>query len=105
MTRKVQTIKEGDGYLHIFGGARPIRIDYAKPEWSDEPEAFFRFRDRRCYLGNIMRCDMKGYDGIETWSFSNGMLVRFDPTDSDYVYAYYYYYSSSPEPLVYTKEK
>lgn len=49
----------------------------------------------RHYLGNIMRYAGKGYDGIDNWSFSNGMLVKFNAEDhSESVFAYYYFFVS-----------
>ena len=94
-----KSIDMGNGMLHIFGSNRPIQIQYATPDWSDTPEPYFRFKNSRHYLGNIVRTDgygsaLAGYDGIENWSFSNGLLVKFNREDDDQsVFAYYYYLS------------
>lgn len=90
---KPKTIKTNNGELRIYTSGRRIRLDQARPEWAGrngEPEEYFRFRGQRHYLSDFTASTIEGWDGIAPDSFFSGTLVRFDPEDSDYVYAALY---------------
>jgi hypothetical protein len=97
-----KVIDMGNGLLHIFGSNKPIRIEQATPSWASEPQDYFRFKNRREYLANFTYTggyskELKAYDGIENWSFSNGCLVKYnEDDDNETVFAYYYYITSYP---------
>ena len=61
-----KSIKTNDAIVTIYGSNRAIKIDYATPKWKKtkkdgenepwdkESEPFFRYRNNRYYLSEIM---------------------------------------------------
>jgi len=84
MSRKIyKEIEQDNGTLTIWGSNRWIKIDYAKPEWSDNQEPYFRYEDRRHYLSEILGTRfpnapewIKEFDGYANDSFFSGVLVK-----------------------------
>jgi len=85
--------------IHIKGSNRWIKLDYATPEWTTEPEAYFNFQGTRHYLSNIMRVEknapewLQEYHGYMNYTFSSGIVVIMgeDPYGESAVKVYYWY--------------
>ena len=101
MRKLYKKIEKENGTIEIYGSGKWIKIDYAKPEWSDgEVEQYFRYRNNRYYLSEIMAVHnpihnpnpsdwMKEFDGYANDSFFSGILIKLSD-DGEAVKAYTY---------------
>lgn len=71
-------------------------------DWMDEEElisaSFVRYRGWTHYIGEFMRVEhdreLKAWDGYTSDTFFSGVLIKFDPEDSDRVLMGTYFCSS-----------
>lgn len=92
--RIYKTIEQDNGKLTIYGSNRDIRIEYVKPEWANEPEASFRYKNNRYFLSEFMACPtifdgFTEFDGYMSDSFFSGILIKLSE-DGDAVKAFTY---------------
>lgn len=67
-----------------FGGPDNT-YDGRLPAIAEGDVEFFRYRGRLYDIGEFMRTDVPGWDGIRTDTFFSGVLVRFCADDQDRV--------------------
>lgn len=68
-------------------------LDWDKIEQGNDSASFFRYKGELYDLGEFMRAETPGWDGIQSWSFSNGLFVRYVTRDSEWMVIVAYYYA------------
>jgi hypothetical protein len=89
-------IKTDNKWKHFkYGYEVPKRIlknDFAWLDDSENIDGFIKYKRGWTHLSNFMRApsDIKPWQGIENWSFSNGLLIQVSSDGERYKVAYYY---------------
>ena len=94
MRKIYKKIEQENGIVTIYGSGKWIKIDYAKPEWSEDQLPFFRYENRRRYLDEITTTRfhnapdwLKEFDGYANDSFFSGVAIKLSD-DGEAVKAY-----------------
>lgn len=82
------------GKVTIYGSNRAIMLQYAKPDYSDDTQAYFMFKGTRHYMDLFMKIDWKDgvfgeFDGSMHYTAFSGVVIKI--VDSATVKAFYYF--------------
>lgn len=65
-------------------------IDWNRIEEGNDSASFFRYKGELYDLHEFMRSPEPGWDGYQSWSYSNGLVVRYVNDYEDVVVGYFY---------------
>lgn len=88
--RQEITSLDKPGSVTVYGNGHTQDTFYAVPDWSDDPEEAFKYRDNTYFLSEFMRISpsapawMRQFDGYLTDSFFSGILVKCDLEEQGY---------------------
>jgi hypothetical protein len=95
-----KTVTTKNCNVKIYGNGHEIEMYYKKPDWSEEEELAFKYKDYEYFLREFTNIHnkvynpnppewMKEFDGIKSDSFFSGVLIKL-VDDGDAVKAYTY---------------
>lgn len=86
-----ETIKKDNGEIKVYGSNKHIMVCYARPEWSEYQEPYFRFKGNRYYLSEFLNAGdiFPGYDGYSSDSYFSGVVIKiYDGGDTVKAFTY-----------------